>query len=118
MQFSLRTLLIATTAVAIYVGGSLGIVRTLSGWRGSPGLGSLNYVYLLSGLPAFVLWVIAAVWAFERRERPGMRVLLWGLVLTVAWRFASPLVQAAIIQPMGASGAIREAYFATYALLN
>jgi hypothetical protein len=33
MHFSLRTLLVATTAVAIYIGGSLGIARTLSIWR-------------------------------------------------------------------------------------
>jgi hypothetical protein len=89
MQFSLRTLLIATTAVAIYVGGTLGILRTIDGWQGGA-VGSFNVIYILSGLPLFVLWAIAAVWAFERRERPGMKPLLWGLVLTAAWRLVAP----------------------------
>jgi hypothetical protein len=118
MHFRLRTLLVATTAVAIYVGGSLGIARTLSMWRGAVRLGSINYVYLLADLPTFVLWVVGAVWAFDRRERPGMKALLWGLVLAAAWRFASPLAQAAVLQPILASGGSHQAVFAAFTLFN
>lgn len=115
MQFSLRTLLIATTAVAIYVGGSLGIVRTLNVWNGRTGVNSLSYVVLFSDMPKFVLWVVAAVWAFERRERPGMKALLGGLVLAAAWRFASPLVQGMIFRPLGANW---EGAFTAFTLFN
>ena len=120
MHFSLRTLLVATTAVAVYVGGTLGIMRTLTGWSGSGGFGSLNYIYLLAGLPTFVLWAVAAVWAYERRERPGMRPLLWGLVLTAAWRMAAPLVQGVVFQltGTGAGGAGQQASFAAFSLFN
>ena len=117
MQFSLRTLLVATTAVAIYVGGSLGMVRTLNLWRGGSGLGPLNYVYLLSDLPMFVLWVGGAVWAFDRRDRPGMKALVCGLALTAAWRFASPLVQSAVFQSMSSS-ASQQIAFASFTLIN
>jgi hypothetical protein len=115
MHFSLRTLLVATTAVAIYMGGSLGLVRTLNVWQGRGGVHSLSYVYLFSDMPMFVLWVIAAVWAFDRSERPGMKALLGGLVLAAAWRFASPLVQAVIFQPIGANW---EGAFAAFTIFN
>ncbi len=118
MHFSLRTLLVATTAAAVYVGGSLAIVRTLTSWSGSGGFGSLNYIYLLAGLSTFVLWAVATVWAFERRGRPGMRPLLWGLVLAAAWRMASPLVQAAVFQLTGPGGAGQQASFAAFSLFN
>jgi len=118
MQFSLRTLLIATTAVAIYVGGSFGVVRTLSVWQGSSAMGMIPYSYLLFGMPTFVLWVVAVVWAYERRERPGMKPLIGGLLLMLAWRVASPLVQAAILQPVLASGSARDVYLTFYTLIN
>ena len=66
-------------------------------------------------MPIFVLWVGAAVWAFDRRQRPGMKALLGGLVLTAAWRFASPLVQTVIFQPSGASW---EGAFTAFTLFN
>jgi len=118
MQFSLRTLLVATTAVAIYVGGSLGMVRTLNIWRGGSGLGPLNYVYLLSDLPMFALWVVGAVWAFDRRERPGMKALVCGLALTAAWRFASPLVQSMLFQSLSSGSASQQFAFAAFTLIN
>jgi hypothetical protein len=99
MHFSLRTLLIATTAVAIYVGGSLGMMRTL---RGGGSLPPISFLFF-ADLPLFVLWVFATVWGYERRERPGMKALLGGLILTAVWRFASPLVQALVFTPSGPS---------------
>lgn len=118
MHFSLRTLLVATTAVAVYVGGSLGIIRTLSSWQGPGAIGSYNVVYMLSGLPTFVLWTVAAVWAFERRERPGIKPLLWGLIFTAAWRFAIPLVQMAMYQIAGPSGSSQQFGFAALSIVN
>ena len=115
MHFSLRTLLVATTAVTIYIGGSLGMVRTLNVWQGRSGVHSVSYVYLFSDMPMFVLWVVAAVWAFDRSERPGMKALLAGLVLAAAWRFASPLVQAVIFRPIGANW---EGVFAAFTIFN
>ena len=102
MQFSLRTLLIATTAVAIYVGGSLGMMRTVNAWYGGGSLRPISFLFFRD-LPLFVLWVFATVWGYDRRERPGMKALLGGLALTACWRFASPIFQTLIVRPNGAS---------------
>jgi hypothetical protein len=118
MHFSLRTLLIVTTAVAIYVGGSLGMLRTLNLWSGGRrGLPSLSYLFF-ADLPLFVLWVFAAVWAYDRRQRPGMRALLGGLFLAAVWRFASPLMQTLLFQPMARGGANWEGAFAAFTVLT
>ena len=118
MHFSLRTLLIATTAVAIYVGGSLGMLRTLNLWRGGGrGLPSVSYLFFLD-MPLFVLWVFAAVWGYDRRQRPGMKALLGGLILTAVWRFASPIVQTMIFRPLAAGGANGEMAFAAFTIFN
>lgn len=118
MHFSLRTLLIATTAVAIYVGGSLGMLRTLNLWRGGGrGLQSVSYLFFLD-MPLFVLWVFAAVWGYDRRQRPGMKALLAGLILTAVWRFASPIVQTMIFRPLAAGGANGEMAFAAFTIFN
>ena len=114
MQFSLRTLLIATTAVAIYVGGSLGMLRTVNAWYGGGSLRPVSFLFF-SDLPLFVLWVFATVWGYERRERPGMKALLVGLALTACWRFASPIFQALIVRPSGASW---EGAYTGFTLLN
>ena len=118
MHFSLRTLLVATTAVAVYVGGTLGIMRTMNSWPGSGAPGSYSFVYILSGLPTFVLWAVAGAWAFERRERPGMKPLLWGLLLTAAWRLAAPFAQAVVLQIAGPGGGAMQAFFAAFSLVN
>lgn len=118
MHFNLRTLLVIITAVAIYLGGSLGMLRTLNLWRGGGrALSSVSYLFF-SDMPLFVLWVFAAVWAYDRRERPGMRALLAGLILTAVWRFASPIVQTAIFNPLAAGGANWEGAFAAFTILN
>lgn len=118
MHFSLRTLLVATTAVAVYVGGTLGIIRTMNSWQGSGTVASYSFVYILSGLPTFVLWAVAGAWAFERRERPGMKPLLWGLLLTAAWRLAAPFVQAAVLQIAAPGGSAMQSFFAGFSLIN
>jgi hypothetical protein len=118
MHFSLRSLLVATTAVAIYVGGFLGILRTMNGWQGAGTVSSYNIIYMLSGLPQFVLLAIAAVWAFDGRDRPGFKPLLWGLALTAAWRFLGPLVQMAPFQLIAPSGPNQQFFFAAFALVN
>lgn len=114
MQFSLRTLLIATTAVAIYVGGSLGMLRTVNAWYGGGSLRPISFLFF-SDLPLFVLWVLAAVWGYDRRQRPGMKALLGGLALTACWRFASPILQTIIVRPSGASW---EGAFSAWVIVN
>ena len=114
MQFSLRTLLIATTAVAIYVGGSLGMLRTVNAWYGGGSLRPVSFLFF-SDLPLFVLWVFAIVWGYERRERPGMKALLGGLALAACWRFASPIFQTLIVRPTGASW---EGAFSAWVIFN
>lgn len=118
MHFSLRTLLIATTAVAIYVGGSLGMIRTLNQWHGrGRSLPSISLLFF-SDLPLFVLWVFAAVWAYDRRERPGMSALIAGLSLTAVWRFASPIIQAVVFEPLAAGGTSWEFSFAAFNIFS
>jgi hypothetical protein len=118
MHFSLRTLLVAATAVAIYVGGSLGILRTVNGWAGASGLGFWNGVHVFFGLPLFVLWAFAVVWAFERRERPGVKLLFWGLAFTAAWRLVALLVQMSAFHFMGIDGSNQLFFYAAFELFN
>jgi hypothetical protein len=115
MHFSLRTLLIATTAAAIYIGGSFGILRTLAdGGR----VDSFGVIYLLSGVPLFVLWSFAVVWAFERRLQPGCKALLWGLVITASWHFVGPLLQMALIRLTTMGGLSQQFMFTGLGFLN
>ena len=92
MQFSLRTLLIATTAAAIYIGGFLALFRTVDqGNASSP----VALVHAICGLPIFVLWCVAGEWAFRRRSSASSAKLMLAAILTAAaWRLLSPFAQA------------------------
>lgn len=92
MQFSLRTLLIATTAAAIYIGGFLALFRTVDqGNASSP----VALVHAICGLPIFVLWCVAGEWAFRRRSSASSARLMLAAILTAAaWRLLSPFAQA------------------------
>ena len=92
MQFSLRTLLIATTAVAIYVGGFLVLFRTLGqGDESSP----FAVVHAVCGLPIFILWCVAGEWAFRRRSSAlSAKLMLAAILMAAAWRLLSPFAHA------------------------
>jgi len=92
MQFSLRTLLIATTAAAIYIGGFLALFRTVDQSSASS---PLALVHAMCGLPIFVLWCVAGEWAFRRRSSASSAKLMLAAILTAAaWRLFSPIAQA------------------------
>lgn len=92
MHFSLRTLLIATTAAAVYIGGFLAFFRTIA--PGSPS-SSFALVHATCGLPIFVLWCVAGEWAFRRRSSAASARLMLAAILTAAaWRLLSPFAQA------------------------
>ena len=92
MQFSLRTLLIATTAAAVYIGGLLALFRTVDQSNASS---PLALVHAVSGLFIFVLWCVAGEWAFRRRSSSSSAKLMLAAILTAAaWRLLSPFAQA------------------------
>ena len=91
MHFSLRTLLIATTVAAIYVGGLLGLMRTFQ----SSGISSPYILFhALCGLPIFILWCVAGEWALRNRSaNSSARAMLAAVVIAAAWRLSSPVLQ-------------------------
>ena len=91
MQFSLRTLLVATAAVAIYIGSFLALTHTLAPERAS---GPLEVVRHNCDLPLFVLWCLAGEWAFRRRSSaPSARLMLAAIIALGVWRLLMPFVQ-------------------------
>ncbi len=92
MQFSLRTLLIATTAAAIYIGGILALWRTVDQRNASS---PLALVHAVSGLFIFVLWCVAGEWAFRRRSSASSaKLMLAAIVTAAAWRLVAPFARA------------------------
>jgi hypothetical protein len=92
MQFSLRTLLIATTAAAIYMAGILALFPTVDQSNASS---PLALVHAMCGMPIFVLWCVAGEWAFRRRSSASSAKLMLAAILTAAaWRLFSPIAQA------------------------
>jgi uncharacterized BrkB/YihY/UPF0761 family membrane protein len=83
MQFSLRTILVAMTAAAVYIGGIIGLDGALE----QSYYGSTYFTWnVVSGLPTFVLWCVAGEWAFRwRRRSPAARLLLAAIVVGAAW---------------------------------
>jgi hypothetical protein len=92
MHFSLRTLLIAMTAAAVYVGGLLGLYRSFD----SSGVSSpFVAMQAVCGLPIFILWCVAGEWAFRRRSHiPAARLMFAAILTAAAWRLCSPFFQA------------------------
>lgn len=94
MHFSLRTLLIATTAVAIYVGFHLGMFRTFSPRRS---LDDVVFIAMLYRLPLFIIWSIAGSMVFDRRVALGRaNLVLAAILLAATWMMLSPFAQAAL----------------------
>jgi hypothetical protein len=96
MHFSLRMLLIAATAAAVYIGSFLALIRTVAPYRASSPLAVVHYT---CDLPLFVLWCVAGEWAFRRRSSASSARLMFAAILMIAaWRLFSPFVQALLFQ--------------------
>ena len=96
MHFSLRTLLIVTTAAAVYIGSFLALVRTVAPERASR---PLSLVHVTAGMPIFVLWCLAGEWALRRRASAPSARLLFAAILTIAaWCLLSPFAQALLFR--------------------
>jgi len=91
-HFSLRTLLIVTTAAAVYIGSFLALIRTVYPESASR---PLSLVHVTCGVPIFVLWCVAGEWAFRRRaSAASARLMLAAILTTAAWCLLSPFAQA------------------------
>jgi hypothetical protein len=91
MHFSLRTLLVATTAVAVYIGFHFGMIRTFHGRTAlnAPGLFGMLY-----HLPLFIIWSVAAANIYPvRRKIPHANLVLAAILLAFAWQLTSPFAQ-------------------------
>jgi len=95
-----------TTATAIFLGVNSVLYRVL----GTPGGLSGGPVLMRSmfRLPLFLVWLIAAVWVYERRDRlKSSGVVLTALVLMLAWETVSdPLSMAVILRMTPAPGSV------------
>lgn len=91
MHFSLRTLLAVITAVAVYVGYHLGMIRTLHG-RGVASVGT--FLMMLHRLPLFVIWTVAVAHLYpQRRTLPYANWVLAAVATSMIWLFLSPFLQ-------------------------
>src|SRR5688572_11275442 len=96
MHFSRRTLLIAATAAAVYIGSFLALIRTVAPYRASSPLAVVHYT---CDLPLFVLWCVAGEWAFRRRSSASSaRLMLAAILMIAAYRLLLPFIQALLHQ--------------------
>ena len=79
MQFSLRTVLFAVTAAALYIGSVLGLSRALTPNQGAEYIVALQVV---SGAPLFVLWCLMGAWSFRRRQESISARLMFAAIAT------------------------------------
>jgi hypothetical protein len=119
MHFSLRTLLVATTAVAVYVGFHLGMIRTLHGASTLHGPGFLSMLYRL---PLFIIWSVAAANIYPRRHQsPHANLVLAAILLGFLGLFVSPFAQIVFLRMGGPNGGSMEFmrwYSAAYVLVG
>jgi hypothetical protein len=99
MQFSLRTIFIIFTTVAVYTAVNVALVQ----WAGAAkSLGP----YAASMLPMFLLWVVAVFWIYEHRATlTGYRLVLIALLLSITWRLASQAITSLAFRLISTSGA-------------
>src|SRR5215213_987078 len=89
MHFSLRATFIIVTTVAVYTAIHAAMFRMapMSGMAISLGVNAA------AQLPVFLVWTIAALWVFDRRQQlKGSRLVLIALLLEIAWRPASEAI--------------------------
>jgi hypothetical protein len=91
MHFSLRMLLIVITAVAVYIGFHLGMIRT---FHGRTALNAPGLFGILNHLPLFIIWSVAAANIYPvRRKIPHANLVLAAILLAFAWQLTSPFGQ-------------------------
>lgn len=91
MHFSLRTLLVVITAVAVYIGFHLGMIRTFYGRNALTASGLFGMLY---HLPLFIIWSVAAASIYPvRRKIPHANLALAAILLAFAWQLTSPFAQ-------------------------
>jgi hypothetical protein len=118
LQFRLRTLLLITTATAVYLGVNLALYRTL----GSSGsiFGGPMIVQSLFRLPLFLVWLAAALWVYAGRDRlkcSGM--VLMALVVLMAWNMvAEPLYMVVAMRLTLAPGTIGQMLMLALTLIS
>jgi hypothetical protein len=96
LQFRLRTLLLVTTATAVYLGVNTGLNRLLNNSPVAFG-GQLLWRAAFK-LPLFLVWLIAAIWVYERRRRlRGSGLVMWALGLMIAWNTVSDQLNLVLI---------------------
>ena len=96
MHFSLRTLLVVITAVAVYIGFHLGMIRTFHGRTAlnAPGLFGMLY-----HLPLFIIWSVAAANVYPaRRKIPHANLVLAAILLAFVWQLTSPFAQLVFVR--------------------
>jgi hypothetical protein len=87
MQFSLRTIFIIFTTVAVYTAVEVAL------YRSAPDIGSSRSLYTVALLPLFVLWVVAACWVFEhRRTLEAYRLVLLAILLNIGSRLFGEVI--------------------------
>jgi hypothetical protein len=91
MHFSLRTLLVIVTAVAVYVGFHLGMFRTFSPRRS---LDVVVFIAMLYRLPLFIIWSIACSMVFNRRVAlRRANLVIAAILLAATWMMLFPFAQ-------------------------
>lgn len=101
MHFSLRTLLVVITAVAVYVGFHLGMIRT---FHGDFPMNAPGFFGMLYRLPLFTIWSVAAASIYPRRKRlPSGNLVLGAILLAFVWLLASPFAQLIFLRLGGPS---------------
>lgn len=119
MHFSLRTLLVVITAVAIYIGFHLGMIRTL---HGATALRAPGFLSMLYRLPLFIIWSVAAANIYPRRHQsPHANLVLTAILLGFLGLFVSPFAQFVYVrvsEPNGGSMEFMRWYTAAYVLVS
>lgn len=96
MHFSLRTLLVVITAVAVYIGFHLGMIRS---FHGRTALNASGLFGMLYHLPLFIIWsVVAAHILPVRRKSPHANLVLVAILLAFVWQLTSPFAQLVFVR--------------------
>lgn len=86
MHFGLRTLFVIVTTVAVYTAFNVAIIQ----WT-TTGMGAPHGLNAALRLPLLIVWVVGALWIFERRVAlAGTAPLLVAFIVNAVWTFVGP----------------------------
>jgi hypothetical protein len=98
MQFSLRTIFIIITTVAVYTAAEVAL------YQSTPEMGEMRALEAVVGLPLFVLWIVAACWVFQhRRKLEAYRLVLVALLIVIGWKVAGEIIYTIAFQLLNSS---------------